>query len=160
MLKKNILTLVAATVLSLSALPALADSVSFGFTVGDRGGHHGGHRGGHHGGYRGGHHGGWGNHGYYRSHYRPYYAPHFYGSPAFYEAPYYQSTRVVYVDREPAPVYYQEEQPIVASKGRVVSNDPYCREYQRSVNVGGHMEQSYGTACRQPDGAWKVVSSD
>jgi surface antigen len=32
----------------------------------------------------------------------------------------------------------------------------YCREYQQTVSVGGKTEQAYGTACRQPDGAWKV----
>ncbi len=33
----------------------------------------------------------------------------------------------------------------------------FCREYQTSVNIGGQIEQAYGTACRQPDGSWKVV---
>lgn len=33
----------------------------------------------------------------------------------------------------------------------------YCREYQSTVNVGGKTEQAYGTACRQPDGSWKIV---
>ncbi|HEX7229084.1 MAG TPA: RT0821/Lpp0805 family surface protein [Candidatus Binatia bacterium] len=32
----------------------------------------------------------------------------------------------------------------------------YCREYQQTVTIGGKQEQSYGTACRQPDGSWKV----
>jgi surface antigen len=35
----------------------------------------------------------------------------------------------------------------------------YCREYQQTVTVGGKTEQAYGTACRQPDGSWKVVSN-
>jgi len=34
----------------------------------------------------------------------------------------------------------------------------YCREYQQTVVVGGQTQQAYGTACRQPDGSWKVVS--
>ncbi len=34
----------------------------------------------------------------------------------------------------------------------------YCREYQQTVTVGGQTEQAYGTACRQPDGSWKVVN--
>lgn len=34
----------------------------------------------------------------------------------------------------------------------------YCREYQQTVTVGGKTEQAYGTACRQPDGSWKIVS--
>lgn len=32
----------------------------------------------------------------------------------------------------------------------------YCREYQQTVTVGGQKQQSYGTACRQPDGSWQV----
>jgi surface antigen len=34
----------------------------------------------------------------------------------------------------------------------------YCREYQQTITIGGKQEQSYGTACRQPDGTWKIVS--
>ncbi|MBX6370047.1 MAG: glycine zipper 2TM domain-containing protein [Rhodospirillales bacterium] len=33
----------------------------------------------------------------------------------------------------------------------------YCREYQQTIVVGGRYEESYGTACRQPDGSWRVV---
>ena len=31
-----------------------------------------------------------------------------------------------------------------------------CREFQQTVVVGGQREQAYGTACRQPDGTWKI----
>lgn len=34
----------------------------------------------------------------------------------------------------------------------------YCREYQHTVTVGGNSETAYGTACRQPDGSWKMQS--
>jgi surface antigen len=34
----------------------------------------------------------------------------------------------------------------------------YCREYQQTITVSGKTEQAYGTACRQPDGTWKVVN--
>jgi surface antigen len=34
----------------------------------------------------------------------------------------------------------------------------YCREFQRGIIVGGRVEEGYGTACRQPDGSWKVVN--
>ena len=34
----------------------------------------------------------------------------------------------------------------------------YCREYQQQITVGGEKQQSYGTACRQPDGSWKIQS--
>lgn len=36
------------------------------------------------------------------------------------------------------------------------SEGQYCREYRHTVNVGGREEQAYGTACRQPDGSWRV----
>lgn len=32
----------------------------------------------------------------------------------------------------------------------------YCREFQQTVIIGGRRERAYGTACRQPDGAWQV----
>lgn len=32
----------------------------------------------------------------------------------------------------------------------------YCREYQQTVVVGGKAEDAYGTACRQPDGSWRL----
>ena len=34
----------------------------------------------------------------------------------------------------------------------------YCREYQQTVTVGGEQQSAYGTACRQPDGSWKLVN--
>ena len=34
----------------------------------------------------------------------------------------------------------------------------YCREYTQTITVGGKKQTSYGTACRQPDGQWKIVS--
>ena len=33
----------------------------------------------------------------------------------------------------------------------------YCREYEQTVTIGGKTERAYGTACRQPDGTWKIV---
>jgi len=32
----------------------------------------------------------------------------------------------------------------------------YCREYQQEIIVGGEPQKSYGTACRQPDGSWRI----
>lgn len=34
----------------------------------------------------------------------------------------------------------------------------YCREYQSTATIGGERQRVYGTACRQPDGSWKLVS--
>lgn len=33
----------------------------------------------------------------------------------------------------------------------------YCREYETEVVIGGEVKKAFGTACRQPDGEWKVV---
>jgi surface antigen len=33
----------------------------------------------------------------------------------------------------------------------------YCREFQQTIVVGGERQQGYGTACRQPDGSWRIV---
>ena len=38
------------------------------------------------------------------------------------------------------------------------SNGSYCREYQQEITIDGKPQRSYGTACRQPDGSWKVVN--
>lgn len=35
----------------------------------------------------------------------------------------------------------------------------YCREFQHEVTIAGKKERAYGTACRQPDGSWEVISS-
>ncbi|HAC59435.1 RT0821/Lpp0805 family surface protein [Parvibaculum sp.] len=38
------------------------------------------------------------------------------------------------------------------------SGNAYCREYSQTVYIGGRPESAYGTACRQPDGSWQIVS--
>jgi surface antigen len=32
----------------------------------------------------------------------------------------------------------------------------YCREFTQEVIIGNEREKAYGTACRQPDGSWKI----
>ena len=32
----------------------------------------------------------------------------------------------------------------------------YCREFTDEVTIAGRRQQSYGVACRQPDGTWKI----
>jgi surface antigen len=34
--------------------------------------------------------------------------------------------------------------------------DEHCREYRQTVTIGGQRQEAYGTACRQPDGRWRV----
>ena len=33
----------------------------------------------------------------------------------------------------------------------------YCREFQQTVVIGGEEEQAHGTACRHPNGSWRIV---
>ncbi|MGC6392174.1 MAG: RT0821/Lpp0805 family surface protein [Alphaproteobacteria bacterium] len=33
----------------------------------------------------------------------------------------------------------------------------YCREFQQTIIVGQEKQSAYGTACRQPDGQWKII---
>jgi surface antigen len=37
------------------------------------------------------------------------------------------------------------------------SDGRYCREYTATSVVSGRNQQTYGRACRQPDGSWKLV---
>ena len=32
----------------------------------------------------------------------------------------------------------------------------FCREFEQTVTIAGQPQQSYGTACRQPDGTWRI----
>ena len=40
------------------------------------------------------------------------------------------------------------------------AGDQYCREFTQTVTVAGQTEEAYGTACRQPDGSWRIVNPD
>lgn len=46
---------------------------------------------------------------------------------------------------------------VVPMREGTSASGAYCREFQNTIVVGGRQEQAYGTACRQPDGSWKVV---
>ena len=39
------------------------------------------------------------------------------------------------------------------------SSGEYCREYQQTIVVGGETQSAFGTACRQPDGTWRITNS-
>ena len=34
----------------------------------------------------------------------------------------------------------------------------YCREFQSEIVVGGERQNAHGTACRNPDGSWRIVN--
>ncbi|HTI86628.1 MAG TPA: hypothetical protein VL966_08485 [Alphaproteobacteria bacterium] len=105
---------------------------------------------------------------YGTGHYRPYYGP--YHHP--YWGPHYRSSVVVV---SPPPVYYPPPPPVVyvpapapvvtpmvdatpASEPYRTADGRYCREYTTTTRVGGVLQSSYGTACLQPDGSWRIVN--
>jgi surface antigen len=45
---------------------------------------------------------------------------------------------------------------VAVREGTNTFTGAYCREFQQTVNVGGQMQEAYGTACRQPDGSWAI----
>ena len=88
----------------------------------------------------------------------------YYGYPSYY---YVAPPPVVYVPppvtyAEPAPVYYAP--PPQASIPADQASPTYmneqgrtCREYQSNAMIGGAVRPTYGTACLQPDGTWRIV---
>jgi surface antigen len=39
------------------------------------------------------------------------------------------------------------------------SSGDYCREYTQTITVAGKTETAVGTACRNPDGTWRIVNN-
>lgn len=46
---------------------------------------------------------------------------------------------------------------VVATREGQSAAGEYCREFQQTMTVGGQTQQGYGTACRSPDGQWRMV---
>ncbi|CAO3377519.1 hypothetical protein [Azospirillum argentinense] len=86
---------------------------------------------------------------------------HFHGYPPVYVVP--APPPVVYVQPPPPAVVFTDPAPapIAATPtgpAYTARNGQICREYQTTVMVGGLAQPGYGTACRQPDGSWRVVN--
>jgi hypothetical protein len=82
-----------------------------------------------------------------------------YGAPIYaYPPPVYYAPRPVYV--APAPVYVTPvpaPAPIPAPVYVKPVASGTCQPYTTTVTVDGKKHQVSGTACRQPDGSWRVV---
>jgi hypothetical protein len=50
------------------------------------------------------------------------------------------------------PITYTPRRPWTDASGR------QCREYQTTRDVQGRSTKVYGTACRDPDGQWRIVN--
>lgn len=89
------------------------------------------------------------NSGYPRYYYYPYYAP----PPVVYTTP-----RVIYAP--PTVVTYAPPASLPAEQTSPTYTDDqgrFCREFQSTAIIDGEEQATYGTACLQPDGAWRVV---
>ncbi|HZS81291.1 MAG TPA: hypothetical protein VFA50_00350 [Stellaceae bacterium] len=90
----------------------------------------------------------------------PAYAPVYYPPPAVvyaYPPPAaYPPPVVVYA---PPAVPYAPPPPVPQFVGAPAAStaQPYCREYQTTSAVADRLQQIVGTACRQPDGTWRIV---
>ncbi len=57
----------------------------------------------------------------------------------------------------PAPVYYPPEPVYAPPPPMAYAPQGECREYQSTTTIAGQPESVVGTACRQPDGTWRIV---
>ena len=170
---KNALTTVGLTFVAVlsAAVPALAQQrgesghgnaghapaaapAARGFASAGGGGFHGGGGHGGYGGYGGGYSYGYARGlGYGGGYYRH---PRYYGAVVY---PYYLNG--VYVnDVYPADYEAPTVDPApIAPPQTYVDNDSgnYCRQFSQEIAINGQPSESYGTACLQPDGTWRVV---
>lgn len=89
---------------------------------------------------------------YYPAPRRAYYAPTY---TTVYEETYEPAYAMTYY----APNYVAPPAPPPLPPAIYVddSSGSYCREYSQQIRIGNQVQESYGTACMQPDGSWKIV---
>lgn len=90
------------------------------------------------------------------------YTPRFHGYTPTYVAPPGPTPHIVYVQpriveyrRSAAPVYIQEG--YVGPPGSDRLRGRQCREFKQKIKIDGQLVESYGNACRDPDGTWRIV---
>jgi hypothetical protein len=57
---------------------------------------------------------------------------------------------------QPGPVAVPPVAPLVSTVAPIGGEE--CREYQGTAQIGESQQPIYGTACRQPDGTWRIVN--
>jgi surface antigen len=80
------------------------------------------------------------------------------------DVPVYNSTTQRALETAPAGKTLPWSNPQTGNSGTVIPSAPYqnpngqyCREYNQTIVVGGKKQSGHGTACREPDGSWKIV---
>ena len=84
------------------------------------------------------------------------------GVPLFPGPSYYYPPPPLVAYPPPAPVYYAPAPAYAPPPGMAYAPPPAapqgeCREYQSTTMIAGQPETVFGTACRQPDGTWRIV---
>jgi len=85
------------------------------------------------------------------------------GVPLFPGPAYYYPPPPLVAYPPPAPVYYAPAPvyappPATAYALPAAAPQGECREYQSTTTIAGQPESVVGTACRQPDGTWRIVN--
>ena len=69
------------------------------------------------------------------------------------------------LEKNPAGVATSWRNPDTGNSGRVtpkpatqLASGEFCREYEHEIVVEGRTEVAKGTACRQPNGKWRVIN--
>jgi hypothetical protein len=57
---------------------------------------------------------------------------------------------------EPPPSYYSSYATTPAAVPAAAPAVPECREVHLTVTIGNQPQDAVGTACRQPDGTWRI----
>ena len=90
-------------------------------------------------------------------------------SPAFNPYPTYPAYEPTYVAPPPQPVYIQPQvveyytptrRAVLVDSNYVGPQPPkrsrHCREFTQTIRIDGQVRESYGTACLRPDGSWQI----
>lgn len=72
-----------------------------------------------------------------------------------YGYPYYAPAPVYAVPAQLPPTAAAPEQPSYSANREEAA---YCREYTKTILIDGREEMSYGTACLQDDGRWRIMN--
>jgi surface antigen len=60
-------------------------------------------------------------------------------------------------DRNEGSVTPVREGSVTPVREGTSSDGRYCREFNNRAIIGNRVQDTYGTACRQPDGSWQVI---
>lgn len=71
--------------------------------------------------------------------------------------PYYYAPPPPVVYAPPPPIYVPPPAQTAMPAPPPQTQSQTCREYQSTAIIDGRPQQTYGTACLQPDGTWRII---